>query len=345
MRQPWWHLDHDTKGTPALTPSPWPARRWLLTSAAFAMAVLIGVVTAMWAEGRGNRLGPAADRSTSSSSSVPAPPRTTGPPADPTTTRGKGGPVLRVIQWINEHAPLGGGATGSADEAFATILDGDCRRVLTMIDTSAWELGGPVRSVYEGAAAACLAAFDAQPKLWPRAEAAAARVAGHASRLHCEELAVHRLLGRLLQAHRDDPDARLTRGPLGARRALACSRFTRITPDHGPAEGGYPVRIIGDHLPGTVGVNFGTDAGHHVEVAVKDGALTLTMPPARVTRPSDRTVLIWPDGAPGWFPPAAVHFTYDRPATTRSSASTTTSSTTPTQPPPSRSTTPPPPSS
>ena len=328
-----------------MTPLALPARRWLLISVAFAVAVLIGVVTAVWAEGRGDgRQDPAADRSTLPSSSATAPPSTTGPPADPTTTRDKGGPVLRVIQWINEHAPLGGGASGEADEAFAAMLDGDCRRVLRMIDTSAWDLGGQVRSVYEGAAAACLAAFDAKPKLWPRAQAAAARVAGQASRLHCEEQAIYRLLGRLLRAHRDDPDARLTRGPLGARRALACPRFTAITPNHGPAEGGYLVRITGDHLPGTVGVNFGTDPDHHMQVAVENGQLTLTMPSTRVTRPIDRTVLIWPDGAPSWFPGAAVDFTYDRPVTTRSSASTTTS-TTPTEPPPSSSTTAPPSSS
>jgi hypothetical protein len=213
--------------------------------------------------------------------------------SSPFHARGRldGGLVMRVIRWINEQAPLGGGATGLADEAFAAMVAGDCRGVVRMIEAAPGEVGEPVRSVYVGAASACLAAFEGRPELWPRAEAAAARVAGRASQLACEERAVHRLLGRLLQAHRADPDARLTRGPVGVRGVLACPRFTGITPGHGPAEGGYPVRISGEHLPRTVGVNFGPD--HHVEAVAEDGELTVTVPRPRLPVPPTGR---WPSG-------------------------------------------------
>jgi hypothetical protein len=305
-----------------------------------AVVLLLGVVTVVWARGGWDgRLRVVADRSTPSSV-LPTP--TTDPPVEPTTTSREGGPVLRVIQWINKHAPLGGGATGLADEAFAAMLEGDCRGVLRMMETSAGEVGEPVKSVYDGAAAACLAAFEGQPELWPRAEAAAARVGGRASRLACEEQTVYRLLGRLLDAHRADPDARLTRGPVGPRGVLTCPRFTGITPDHGPAQGGYPVRITGEHLPRTVGVNFGPD--QHAQAEVEDGQLTVTVPPAPASSPTDPVVVIWPDGALGWSASAAVEFTYDRPGTSGPSTPTTMPSTT-TDPPSTSSTTAPPPSS
>lgn len=333
-------------------PSPFHARGRLLTAAVLAAVLVLGVMTVVWARGGWTGRSDEVAAPSTASSTTPAPPTaTTDRPVEPTSSSRDGGLLPRVIQWINEQAPLGGGVSGPEEEAFGAMIDGDCRGALRIVERG--ELGGPGRSVYEGAAAACLAAFEGRPELWPRAEAAAARVTGQASDLACETRAIHRLLSRLLAIHRADPDARLARGPVGVRGTLSCPRFTSITPDHGPAEGGYQVRITGEHLPGTVGVNFGSE-GHHVEAVVEDGALTVTVPvaPAWVASavdPADRAVSVWPDGAVIWPFNAAVSFTYDPPASSSSEttepSTSTPEPTDPTDPSSGSSTPPPPPSS
>jgi IPT/TIG domain len=323
-----------------VTPSPFRLRGRLLPAAVLAAVLVLGVVAVVWARGG---LTDRSDGVAGPSTSSPATATTDGP-VEPTTSSRDGGLVFRVIQWINEEGPLSGGASGPDDEAFEAMLAGDCRGALRAIERSADEPTDPIRSVYLGAANACLAAFEGQPELWPRAEASAARVAGQASRLACETRAIYRLLERLLEAHRADPGAQLRRGPVGVRGVLSCPLFTSITPDHGPAEGGYPVRITGEHLTGTVGVRF--DLDHRVQAVAQDGALTVTMPPASVASPGGREVMIWPDGAPAVFGAGAVYFTYDPPSSS-SSATTEPSTSTPDPPDPSpgSSVPPPPPSS
>jgi hypothetical protein len=232
-----------------------------------------------------------------------------------------------VIQWLNEQAPAGGGATGSEEMAFGFMLDGDCAGTLRMTD----ELSEPGRTLYRGAASACLAAFEGRAELWPRAEAAYEKTRGQTSVLSCESRTVHKLLQRLVDTHRMEPQAHLVKRS-GGMRTLRSPRFTRVTPDHGPAEGGYTVRLEGQNLPQVVGVNLDVlggndDADHHVTAVSQDGRhLMITIPPA--TNPDD-PLFLWPDGARFWYPPDGVKFKYDPPSTTTRQSTTTTSTTKP----------------
>jgi hypothetical protein len=232
-----------------------------------------------------------------------------------------------VIQWLNEQAPASGGATGPEEEAFAAMLHGDCAGTLRIVaDESEGELAEPGRSLYLGAAWACLAAFEGRAELWPRAEAAFEKIRGRWSALSCESRTVYKLLQRLVDVHRAEPQARLIKraGPIGT---LRCPRFTRVTPDHGPVEGDYTVRLEGENLPRVVGVNLDViDANydvkhHHVTAVSQDGRhLVITIPPG--TSPDDQ-LLLWPDGARFWYLGDGVTFEYDPPETTRGSTSTT----------------------
>jgi hypothetical protein len=247
---------------------------------------------------------------------------------------------------MNQQAPISGGADPPEEAAFLAMLEGDCAEVLSDSD----DIGEPGRTLYKGAASACLAALEGRPELWPRAEAALAKTTRHVSMLACESKTVYMLLKRLVDAHRAEPHARLVKRS-GPRQVLKCPRFTSITPDHGPAEGGYTVRLEGQNLPRIVRLNLDVLDGnydvkhqHHVTAVSQDGRhLVITVPPA--TNPDDR-LFIWPDGACLWVPSARLEFKYDPPSTTtrRSTTSTTTGTTRP-QPTASTSTTTLPPSS
>jgi len=206
-------------------------------------------------------------------------------------------------------------------------MRGDCAGALA---TAEGELRGLGRTLYGGVASACLAAFERRADLWPRADAAYTQTRSQAARLDCETRAVYELLRRLVEAHRVDPTARLVKVPVG-RRELVCPRFTRITPDHGPAEGGYTVRLEGENLPRVVGVDFleGVDAEHHIRAVSPDGRhVVITIPRATFSHTLDDPVTISPDGA-RVFTDSAVQFRYDLPATT-TRPSTTTTTTVPT---------------
>lgn len=190
-------------------------------------------------------------------------------------------------------------------------------------------MSGPLRTLYLGAGSACLAAFHGRPELWPRADAALERVTRHAPTPDCESRAVYELLRRLVEAHRAEPSARLVKQTVG-KRELACPRFTKITPNHGPAEGGYTVRIEGENLPPVVGVNFSVDLGvnHHSKAVLRDGRyVEVTVP--RAAHPEE-PASVMPDGRRLWTG-AEVEFRYDPPAT-RSTTTTRPTTTTTTQP-------------
>jgi IPT/TIG domain len=277
--------------------------------------------------GRGDRLGQPQAAGESSSSSATASTETTEPTSEITeptsiapTTRGHN-PIPRVIQWINEVAPLGGGADGIQEEAFHAMLDGNCAQALKLSEITSSgrdRLGEPSRTLYEAAASACLAAFEPRPELWPRAEAAFRKLANRTSRLDCQEQTVYRLAKRLIDLHRAYPDTRLVRRASGKRGVLRCPRFTAITPNHGPPEGGYTIRLEGVNLPRVVGLNFGPE--HHRTAVSQDGRhVVITVPPKQTP---DVEVWIWPDGWPFGYA-FNVAFYYDPPDTTRPPSATT----------------------
>jgi hypothetical protein len=243
---------------------------------------------------------------------------------------GKASPVSRVIQWLDEQAPLGGGASGPAEDAYYSLMDGHCAYVLRLSEDKGDEgLSGPEGTLYKGAALACLAAFEGRAELWPRAKLAFEKASRDRSVRICEDQAVYGLLQRLIDAHRMHPDARLVKRP-GARRELVCPRLTKVTPDHGPAEGGYTVQLEGENLPKVVGVDFGF--GNYYRKAVVEGGrhVVFTVPPMTKVVVIDREAYVSVDGSHGIQNiDDGVVFTYDPPvATTRASSTTTRPSTT-----------------
>jgi hypothetical protein len=314
-----------------------PDRLKLLFLTTLPVVVLVGVgLGVMTARG----VGPPSPSTSSigadgSGSSVTGPRISTGEsathPSDASSTTAKRRVASRIIQWITDQAPLGGGAEGPQDEAFSAILDGDCAEALELSgpDSDRDRLEGPQGTLYEGAGAACLAAFDGRPRLWPRAEAAFARLAGQTAQLDCQQQTVYRLLERMIDAHRADPDARLVRQIGGRRGVLPCPRFLRLIPDHGASAGGYPVRIEGVHLPRSVRLFFGD---HRLTAISKDGRhVVVTAPPA--TDPGD-LVSVHPDEWPfglahnPWFQYGKTVANAQPSGSTRPSSSTTPSSTT-----------------
>jgi hypothetical protein len=246
------------------------------------------------------------------------------PGTAPTTRRPSGG--LRIIQWIRDFGPLGGGADGPADEAFLAMIEGRCADALQLaVRPSEGAIPEPGRTLYEGAGSACLAAFEHQPVLWPRAEAALERVAKQAARLDCEQQTVYRLLRKLVELHRADPTARLVKRVAGGHGTLACPRITKLTPDHGPVEGGYAIQVEGVNLPRVVRINWGFE--HHLTAESTDGRhAVINAPPASGRDEEDLEVWVWPDGWP-WPTKYNAVFHYDRPSPTTTSSTTTTSTT------------------
>jgi hypothetical protein len=204
-------------------------------SAVVLAAVALGVATA-GGDGPGQRPVPSQPPTSTGPTTVTSITGATATSAGPASTR----PPLpaRIIQWITEQAPMGGGASGPQDEAFMAIREGNCRHALDMAEarTPGDRLPEPARTLYEGAGAACLAAFHGRPELWPRAGSALARLAGRTARLDCLQQAVHRVLERLVTAHQDDPG----RGCGGARPARGASWCARGSPGWSPTTGPRP---------------------------------------------------------------------------------------------------------
>ena len=304
-------------------------KRLLLLVVGMVLAATVGFTTAV--SGRGGPLGPpVGEDSTTSTVSTQGPGATTGPTTPPPPTTARRGPITRVIQWMNEHGPTSGGPSSVFDETYYLMTKGDCAGALRIAErTGDPEVSGPLQTLYLGAGSACLATFHGRPELWPRADAAFERMKRHAAGLDCESRDVYELLKRLVEAHRAEPSARLVKQTEG-RGQLACPRFTRITPNHGPAEGGYTVRIEGDNLPPVVGVNFIVDYGvsHHSKAVLRDGRyVEVTVP--RPRHPEEGASVV-PDGA-RLHSGAEVTFRYDPPASTTRSTTTRPPSTTTTQ--------------
>gem|GEM_PF-7051066 len=218
----------------------------------------------------------------------------------------------RVIAWIGELGPTGGagGELGDEASAYFDLAGGDCDHVLSNLDN----LDEPSRSVYEGAASACLAAFHNRPQLWPRAQAALTTLGSQTSRLDCLDTPVHKLLQSLMEVHRQDPDAQFVT-TFGSGEEPRCPRLLELIPDHGPRQGGYSVRLIGENLPPVTGIHFGKK---YLTVSTNGGSeAVITVPPAdEAATPEDEYdgnsgVLVEADGWPLglWLVPP--FFTYD----------------------------------
>jgi hypothetical protein len=108
----------------------------------------------------------------------------------------------RFISWLQKFTPTGGGGT-SREAAYTNFMQGKCKTTLMIARTTKGEgemiepLEEPLRSVYEGAGAACLAALHGETELWKVAIENESRV--DPSDLDCWDRSVFRILAVLVE--------------------------------------------------------------------------------------------------------------------------------------------------
>jgi hypothetical protein len=211
-----------------------------------------------------------------------------------------------VVAWI---LSLGPGAPSGPPEftAYRELQQLRCSKVFDRVA----ELQEPARTLYVGAARACLAAFNGRNNLWPRSAAAYDAVAGRSGELTCMDRAAFALLERLLTLHSQHPDRSFRDAPTTEAHAPPCPRIRRLTPDHGPA--GTLVRMTGRHLGADVaGVDVVDSNGSSQpaeNVTGVGGGLQFTMPAAPPSEAS-ASVCIVVRAAPDWSADGAM-FTYE----------------------------------
>jgi hypothetical protein len=187
-------------------------------------------------------------------------------------------------------------------------MQGDCWATLQLARVSVAEenlepLEEPLRSTYEGAAAACLAAFHGRRDLWRIAETRLDRV--NPSSLDCWDRSVYLILDALVGAHRADPEATFAKAKGGASH---CPELEpSIFPEHGPRSGGYQVEIRGRNLPMTLEFLWNYDRTVTATRAGPGQPMMLTVPAAR-SDDSDVTLKI---AAAPRIAPIYTGFTYD----------------------------------
>jgi len=229
---------------------------------------------------------------------------------------------VKYVEWIVALG-VAGGADLPEETVVALLARGDCaeaRKVAQDTDGAY----PPLPTIYDAATAACLAAFHGRSDLWPYVESAAA---GQISLRDCLDRAVADLLRRLVDIHRENPNALLKPQPTGQGETLPCPRIVRLIPEYGPPQGGYPLRIVGVHLPPVVVIHF----VQYVELEAVDTVITarsidgteavIRVPPQLPGAESE--VAIYPDEWP-YGPVNTPPFVYDEsPRIEPTSASTT----------------------
>lgn len=157
-------------------------------------------------------------------------------------------PRRTIIAWILDLAPSAPeGPTGF--EVYERLRRRDCDGVLDAASglDDGTEEGRRARTLYEGAASACLAAFEGRTGRWGAAERALAGVRDDTGDLSCLDVVVLRVLEQLVAAHRDNPDGRLVPATgRGDAHAPPCPELTGLTPAHGPA--GTTLTLTGRNL-------------------------------------------------------------------------------------------------
>ena len=177
----------------------------------------------------------------------------------PTATAPPGG--SEVIAWIMEYTPGGTGGGGQPTSLFAydSFWKTDCQR----ISYEAASLAEPARTLYEGASAACMAAFRGHPERWAQAEADLSQVDPNAPGFQCYDRDAYAMLRSLVEIHRRYPGYRIVRGQPSANRT-GCPLITQVVPDNGPVQGGQQVQVLGVNLPSTLIVDFGVTSASPV---------------------------------------------------------------------------------
>jgi hypothetical protein len=245
--------------------------------------------------------GAADDASTTATTSTQATTTTGSTSSSITPTKKK-----NVVAWI---LSLGPGAPDGPPEftAYRELQQLHCTNVFARVG----ELDEPARTLYSGAAHACLAAVKGDSDRWPRAEAALQQVAGRTDELNCMDGAALALLDRLVALHAEHPGRTFALAAGSTSKAPPCPTIDGISPDRGAQ--GAVVHMTGRHLGAdVVGVSVIDNLGNSLPVEGLeriDGSLEFTMPEAP---PSDAsaTVCIVVRADPDWVADGTV-FTYE----------------------------------
>jgi hypothetical protein len=200
------------------------------------------------------------------------------------TTMGPTGSTRRprsiIVRWLREFAPAGGGQ-GDTSAAYVAFMQRDSTTTLayareTTTHDGLAPLPEPDRSLYEGAAAACLAAFEGRTDLWNTSTSMLPTM--DPASLDCWTRGIYAIWATLVEAHRVDQRVTFSRGSEPA--ATTCPELTGLVPDHGPRAGGYRVIVTGRNLPPALDLRWlGADV---VVTATRgpDGVMTVVVPPA-----------------------------------------------------------------
>jgi hypothetical protein len=227
----------------------------------------------------------------------------TGSSSSPSPTKKK---KKNVIAWV---LSLGPGAPDGPPEftAYRELQQLRCNKVFDRVS----ELQEPARTLYTGAARACLAAFEGRSELWSQSKVAYDAVAGRRGELTCMDRAAFALLERLVTLHGQFPHRAFESAATTEAEAPPCPSISGLTPDHGPE--GTQVKMTGHHLgAAVVGVDVVDSFGNSqpaTNITHVPGALEFTMPQAPPADASSIACIVV-RAAPDWSADGAM-FTYE----------------------------------
>ncbi len=180
---------------------------------------------------------------------------------DHRTTTTKKKKKKNVVAWI---LSLGPGAPEGPPE-FTAYRELQQLRCATVFDRVG-ELNEPARTLYEGAAHACLAATKGESDRWPRAVAALQAGRRKTGELTCMDGAALALLDRLVTLHAQHPGRTFELAAKSKSKAPPCPSIAAIEPDHGVE--GTLVRMTGTHLGAdVVGISVIDSLGNSLPAA------------------------------------------------------------------------------
>jgi hypothetical protein len=219
-------------------------------------------------------------------------PEPTGP-ADPTVTTestATPGGGVKVISWIRNLGPLGGGE-GAHEAAFGAVVYDQCTHPVVVGEGFV----EPYVTLYRGALAACLAALHGKRDRWATAERSLATIDAKRPKLDCLDEAACGLLRDLVRLHRQFPSAKMRKVAGGPGQGPFCPRVRHLSPDHGPSAGGTVVTLTGENFPPRAVIHLGDYYQRTVSTTGGSKAV-VTTPPRSVTRQDG--LLVWIEGWP-----------------------------------------------
>ncbi len=250
----------------------------------------------------------AGDGSSTPSSATAPTTTSTGTASTTPTKENKKKKKKNVVAWI---LSLGPGAPDGPPEftAYRELQQLNCETVFDRVG----ELQEPARTLYTGAAHACLAATAGDTARWPRAVAALQQVAGRTGELNCMDVAALALLDRLVTLHAKHPGGTFQLAAKGKSTAPPCPAIDAVAPDRG-VEKETVVRVTGKHLGDDVvsDVTVFDSLGNSLDVVDLDhvdGSLEFRMPVApSIDASAIVCIVVWAE--PDWVADGA-EFTYE----------------------------------